>query len=88
MQAEREATEQAAVKVFRSLGVKNPSPQTIRHDGQTKIAFIFSYEAARALETQLLPAMVKLLAKMAKKRPDVIPLLRAQLPALTLKRTA
>jgi len=68
--------------------VKNPSTQVIRHDGQTKIAFIFSYEAARALETELLPSIVKLLKKMAKKRPDVIPLLRAQLPARTLTRSA
>ncbi len=86
VQAEREKLGNEAAKVLRSLGLKKASARVVRHDGQPKIAIYIPIDSARTLNTALVPSMTALLGRLARKSPEVVTLLRASVPGLTLKR--
>ena len=64
-------------KTLRDLGLKSPSARLVRRDGKTQIAIYVSLESAEALDSKLAPAMVKLIARLARKRPEVAALVRS-----------
>jgi len=52
------------------------------------IAVYLSFDDAEALQATLLPSIANLLAKLARKQPEVVQMLRAKVPGLALELSA
>src|SRR5690606_9230098 len=72
-------------KIIRSLGFKNASASIVRRDGRPMVAIYLPLEDAQKWDPK---KAIPLIAKAVKNDAATLQLLKAQVPALLLKRSA
>jgi hypothetical protein len=85
VQAEREKIGQDTRKIIREMGFKRASASIVKRDGKPMVAIYLSLDEAQHWD---LTKAIPMIAKVVKKDSAVLQLLRAKVPALTLKRSA